>query len=432
MKAGISTSCGTYGRRAVGLYFMISSMSLILLVTGLSALLAVRIERRAAEGMSELGEVTLYAQSAIELGMDWIETDPAWRTSRGEGLWAVDQPMGRGKFSLMANDLGTNNQLQSSSETDPLLMTATGIRGDAQYQLAVTLNSLKKGLSCLGVALHADGAMTVAASGVLTSDQVVSSNNTVTVTLGVVNSDVESAVAITNGGTINGSTNSPVEPRDMPNASTVFDYYVANGTYISSASLASCGGQRCMKNALLSPNSNPYSAQINAQGIYIIDCTAQAITIDTTRIVGTLVLLNATMGVTITGAVNFAPAIANYPTLLVQGNATLSFSQLTSLDEGAPNNTNFNPTGTPYNGAEDTDQIDSYPTMMQGLVYVSGAVTIQQNPIFDGALVCGGLMNVDSTMDLTYKSTFLDNPPPGFSEPVRMIISPGTWKRVVN
>ena len=33
-------------------------------------------------------------------------------------------------------------------------------------------------------------------------------------------------------------------------------------------------------------------------------------------------------------------------------------------------------------------------------------------------------------MTLTYDPTFFSTPPPGFREPPRMVISPGTWRRV--
>jgi hypothetical protein len=39
---------------------------------------------------------------------------------------------------------------------------------------------------------------------------------------------------------------------------------------------------------------------------------------------------------------------------------------------------------------------------------------------------------LNATIDLTYDSVFLDNPPPGFGSDNPMKISPGSWRREVS
>jgi hypothetical protein len=101
-----------------------------------------------------------------------------------------------------------------------------------------------------------------------------------------------------------------------------------------------------------------------------------------------------------------------------------------SLGESA--GINFNPVGTPYQGIADSDTTDTYPSLIKGLVYVSGNVTTTNHPTIDGGLIVGGTLSTSSDLDLTYRSTYFDNPPPGFTAPSKIQAGPGTWKKVVN
>lgn len=183
---------------------------------------------------------------------------------------------------------------------------------------------------------------------------------------------------------------------------------------------------------VISPASNPYPPyNTNGQGIYVLDCAGIDITISTTRIVGTLVLLNPGPNSQIHTAVNWEPAVVNYPALLVSGGMAIRFQAGTFQETSLSGS--LNPPGTPYNGVEDTDTDDTYPSVIKGLVYVSGALTIPaQDPAFDGVLLAGVGLTADAILNLTYQPIFLNNPPPGFSAPVQMIVSPGSWKRSVN
>ncbi len=404
---------------------MVLSVSMILMIIGLSALLAVRIQRRGAEGGNDLGAASLYAQSAIELGMHWIESDSTWRTSRGEGYWAVNQPIGEGSFSLEANDLGSNKLLEASADTDSVLLTGTGFKSDARYKLQVTLTAQKQALSCLEVALHA-GTIVDLDSATVQCNQTISANDSITAVGASGTSDLEAVNSITPGGIV-GQQTTGITPRVMPD-STVFDYYLTNGTTIDFVSIPS----GTIFRALLSPASNPYGPTTNPDGIYVIDCGGAKIMVKSSRIVGTLVVLNPRSDSGVWDTIHWEPAVANYPALLVNGVISFNF-QNTTLSE-ATQGTNFNPPGTPYEGVEDTDMLDSYPSLIKGLVYVSGNADVSRNhPAFDGVLVVGNRLTVGRyDIDLTYQPTYFDNPPPGFAAPLRMIISPASWRQVVN
>ena len=102
-----------------------------------------------------------------------------------------------------------------------------------------------------------------------------------------------------------------------------------------------------------------------------------------------------------------------------------------ALSESA-RNVNFNPAGSPYQGTTDTDQTDTYPSQIKGLVYVSvDAVFADRDTTIDGGLVSGRVINVNVNDALTvnYDSRYLTNPPPGFSQGSELKVTPGTWRR---
>lgn len=434
MSASVPVITNGYRRRAAGFYLLVLSVSMILMTVGLSALLAVRIQRRGAEGGNDSGAASLYAQSAIELGMHWIESDSAWRTSLGEGSWAFKQPIGAGYFTLEANDLGSKNLLQDSADTDSVLLTGTGVQGDARYMLQVTLTPQILGLTCLEVAMHANNDI-MFKSGTIQSDQILSANNSIDGTNATGSADLEAVGSVIPGGIV-GNQTSGITPRDMPDSITAFDYYMTNGTYIDVGTLDSSGGNPAIQVEMLSPATNPYGAGLtNAEGIYVINCGGQTITIQDCRIVGTLVLLNPGAGSMVSNAVNWEPAVPNYPALLVRGNIALQFQSGTPLDEGGPLNFNFNPEGTPYpypGGVWDTLTDSSYPTAITGLIYVSGDLTTLNSPSLDGAVIVGNTATLQGDMNLRYQATHFNNPPPGFAAPTEMIVSPASWAQFVN
>ena len=127
---------------------------------------------------------------------------------------------------------------------------------------------------------------------------------------------------------------------------------------------------------------------------------------------------------------NCEPAIANYPSLLVRGNVQLAISN-SDLSETS-SNVNYNPAGTPYASGYDNDTFDTYPSVIKGLLYASGTVTTKNYVTIDGVLVIGTTLTAQNNLSLTYRSTFYDNPPPGFGSAPEMVISPGTWKQLMD
>ncbi len=417
-------------RRRGSIYIMVLGTSTAMTVIGLSALLAVRIERRGAEGTADLSKARFHARSAIEMGLFQIGSDLDWRTNQTNGNWYVDKPISTGTFTLEGVD--PNDGDLGNNDTDPLVFTGIGTRGDALYSLQVTLTAEVRPLSCLEVALHANNDLLIMVSSFITSDQTISANNIVDVaTSAIANADVEAVNGITGPGTINGTSTTGITPRAMPD-STVFDFYLdpANATAIDINAIPSPGGTPTISDVVISPISNPYGASLSPNGVYVINCAGQDIYIQNCRIVGTLVLLNPGSISDVLFAVNWEPAVINYPALLVSGDMRISLNNAPLSETTLA--VNFNPPGTPYEGVQDTNTTQSYPSVLKGLIYVSGDLTTTVNPVFDGAVVVGGAVNVSNALDLTYQPTFLNNPPPGFTAAPRMVVTPDSWRQVVN
>jgi len=406
-------------------------VALIVTVLALGAILVRRIERRAVQGTADVTEAQLYAQAAIEMGRLRIKDDPDWRNTYSNGVWEADVPVGSGTYTLEGID--PDDGVLNDGDVHPLILTGTGEKGLARQKFQVRLEAEVRAYDCLSAAVHAAGNITVGwpvsvSGGPLSTSSEVVNSSTVT-------GDVE-ANSVSGGGTITGTTTAPAPAKEMPDG-TVFDFYtdVANGTYIDVSTIPTAGGYRTLVEQLLSPAVNPWGTnETNAQGIYVIDCGGEKISIESCRIVGTLVLLNAGSVVEV-HKVNWEPAAANYPALMVQGNVAFSINSGDVLNEGPPASFNFNPSGTPYpypGGATDSVTDDTYPALIKGLVYVTGTANTEQNSAFDGVVVVGNTMAANADTSFTYQSTFFDDPPPGFQAPVEMNVDPGSWQRLVD
>ncbi len=191
-----------------------------------------------------------------------------------------------------------------------------------------------------------------------------------------------------------------------------------------------------MDRVVLSPASNPYGATTNTQGIYVLDCAGQNVTIGPCRIVGTLVLKNTGSATAIAGPITWETAVPGYPALLTDGKIAISFDQSAGLSESSLG-VNFNPTGTPYpyaGGTANTNATDALPAIINGIVYAGSDLTFSSNPAVVGNIVSAGKINVQTTsLNVTFSNLAYVNPPPGFaSSKPAVVANPGSWRRVAN
>jgi hypothetical protein len=281
-------------------------------------------------------------------------------------------------------------------------------------------------LDCLEVSLCVDDNIEPQSGGDMTTDQIISSNGNIDGVGASIVGDVEAVGEVT--ATITGSSIFGAAPREMPHEH-VFDYYRFNGTWIDVDTLPVDGSNNpLISSVLLTPKLNPFGAT-NPAGIYVIDCQGKDLSIEDCRIVGTIVLLNPGTSTALAGSVVLQPAAANFPSLLVQGDIAILTSD-GDLSEAAIG-VNLNPVGTPYRLAEDSDQSDTYASVIRGLVYVSGTLKLTPDFLhsrFLGAVVCEKIL-AGSPVTFKYDSVFFDYPPPGFAQGPEWRVMPASWQR---
>ncbi len=186
------------------------------------------------------------------------------------------------------------------------------------------------------------------------------------------------------------------------------------------------GSDRTLYGGLLSPASNPFGGGTNPRGIYVIGCANAKLVVENLRIVGTLVVLNPGKDTAFGdgGALNWRPAVAGFPILMVR-------EKDVTIDPGGGGlsefwcNANFNPPGSPYDGfGEDADQADTYPSRLDGLIYGGHKLKFAGPATVNGAVVAAE--NVEITAGLTVRQDigYYRSPPPGFSGPeqVRLLL----------
>jgi len=418
-------------KRAAGAtYIIVLSSAVIVTVIGLSALLAVRVQRQAAEAGTDMVDARLYAEAAVDWGLLAIRQNDTWRTTFPNGVWIADRPVGQGAFTLEGIDPEDGDL--TDSPTDPLILIGTGVKGTARHRIEVRLAAKLPPLDCLSVAVQAGNDVVFGDRVVVRCDQIISANDDVRAGHTCkIYADVEAVDQVRGRGYM-GSITTGIAPRAMP-AEDAFDYYLDNGVHIDVEAIPELDGKRTIQQVVLSPANNPFGTDTSREGIYVIDCRGRDIVITEARLVATLLLLNPGRDSRICGSINWEPAVPNYPALMVSGDISLQLREW-ELVEGAPNNTNFNPPGTPYRGVADMDKDDFYPSRIRGLLYVSGDLTVSESTRIDGVAIAGRNCRVanDSTFRLRYRDTAYKAPPPGFTAAPEMYVVAGSWRQLTD
>jgi hypothetical protein len=420
-------------RHRGGVYLLVLLASSIVAVVGTSALIVARIQNQGAQARGDADDARLAAQAAVELGRYWIQSDASWRLTRPNGRWVTGQPVGNGAtFSLDVVD--PNDGLLLGSDMDPVVLTGTGARGAARWKTQVTLVGAVRPYPCLYADLTAAGNVTLNSVTLANADNVCS-NAGVTAGGCTFSGTTFQAISALNFTSCTG-TWSPTfvtAPRQLPpDPNAVFNAYLTAATPILYTLIPQQSGTAILDSQVVTPFSAPFGILPNLQGVYSIDCGGKAIIIRNCRINGTLILLNAG-GATVDQSNNWEAYVSNFPALMVKGNLALQTSNAPLLENGASGSkVNFNPLGSPYHGVEDIDTSDSYPSLIQGLIYVSGNLTTTNRPTLVGCVVVGGTVTSDTALDLTYNDVYAKNPPPGFAAPPAMVVQPGSWLRPAN
>jgi hypothetical protein len=396
-------------------------VSLIVMTLAVAGIMSARVQARSADANGDAATARLGAQAGLELARLWIAKDPNWRSNRSSGAWASNLDIGGASVSVSVLDLIDGNL--GNRPHDPVQITASGTKGQAIQVLQTTLNASPTPMPVLQYA------MAVGPTRVRSGGKLVLGSSTLSINGSLRNESViEGSVecqSVTSAGTIHGQLTSGVAAKTIP-GSGISESYASLGTLVSASALTK---------KVLSGGVNPTGAA-NSDGVYVVR-TSSDLTIKNCRIDGTLVIICPGKRVTIEGAVLFQPARADYPSLIIHGDAEFKFTGGAGALSESAQGVNFNPPGAPYNGETDGDMTDVYPSEIRGLVHVTGAVKVSAPGIIRGALISGGTsgdsVEIDtSTFQVIHDASVFANPPQFYTTSVPMPQVAGSIRQVVN
>lgn len=427
----------TRSRRRGTAYLVVFGMVSIVLVAALGAAMTARLDIRSVGQTSDALRAEVLAESAVSWAIMRLSADANWRTTYTNNVETATVSVGGGTISFkLVDEIDAN---LSNKTTQPVRLYGIGRVGAAAKVLSVQLEGSNP-LTCLRSAMSVGGNITLDKTVLTAPLQNISGNGNFNGgnSFSAVNGNLLISGTITpNGCPINGTQSAAAPARTMPETS-VFDYYVANGTEIPYSSLS--GGKISRK--VISPSSSGFLLiGSNPKGIYVIDCGGQDIEVTESRIIGTLVILNPGSGSRIgsengNGGVNWVPAMTGMPALLVKGNMCISFGQAANPTLSEPSaSTNFNPSNAAYpypGGTTDSDETDSYPAVIDGLIYVSGNLTdasgVPQFPSMANLVIGGAFTATHDTLKISHRAIYSAMPPPGFTGDGALRPVPGSWR----
>jgi hypothetical protein len=414
-------------RRRGSVYVVVLGASLVVGMTALAAMMLGRVELRDAAQTEDLRNARRAAMSGVEYALNVLNNDPAWRTTL---VCCGEQPpvrLGVGYFTWRVSDFEDDDL--ADDPLDHATVTVTGYGVAAVAVESVTIEpSGETGVSCLNAAVFTNSLFQLASAARLQGSGFAHTNDVAELTGGLCDLDVDAA-GTANGGSYNAGKYEGVASLQAP-GEHAFDWYLERGTSIPISSIPKVFGSRTILGRLFGPQHNPFGAS-NPWGIYVIDCEGQNLSIAGSRVLGTLVLLNTGDSSGVTDVVHMQQLAPNYPALMVQGSFRFDMAQLLTnsrtLSEGS---VNFNPPGAPYLGLTDTDSSDSYPSRIEGIVYVTGEARITDNSDFVGTLLADRVVVQGSqVLTVMHQRYALDYPPPGFSAGPGVRALPGSWRR---
>lgn len=432
-------------RRIGSTYIMVLGTAMTITVVGMAAVSIRRVRVRSAAETNSFAAARLLAFSGAEHATVRINADSSWR-STFDGV-TTQQTVDGGTFSWRVIDPVDGNLTDDTSEAATIV--ATGTHGDTSYTLR------------LGVTVSPGDPITALSYAVMANTDIeIKDDKTVTISgapLGcndelkvkedaVLNADVYAARITLEGGggkgkgkgksssvgVINGTVTTLNSSVSMP-ASGLFDTYKALATTVNISFSGKSGGK--LEKGLLSPTSNPWGA-VNADGVYYINTGGDDLEIKKARIYGTLIIDAGKGKVKIGkgGAVLMQNFRSDYPTLIVNGKVELEMESGTDDLTESDADSNLNPAGSPYEGGTDSDESDSYPNEIHGLVHTSGETKLKKTTIIRGALICEGKIKFEGDAQVIYDSNLSTSPPSGYSVGGTggTTVAPGEWVRQVD
>ncbi len=408
-------------RRRGSIYLLVLATS-VLVVT--MALLGLELARRDVFA-SVVGKDSVEARLAAESGVDHAIAfmhESGWRSRVGGGTIGSAVRVGSATYTASIADTVGDITIPS---LNVLKVTSVGTSGNSRVVLEVDARAASivpehfDHVVCAQTSLSFETGSTVTGNGTIragTSSLAVLSSIAQRVTVGT----LATGLTYTGGVSVNST---PLSTIDM---ASVINYYKSIGTAVRYSKLA--GGK--IENQVVSQDVTPWGLT-NAYGVYIIDCENNLVSIRDSRIIATLVFVNASNGVEVSRSVSWFPGLSTYPVALCDGKLSLLPTSAT-LSESAIS-VNLNPpgaAGTDRVGVTDSDKADSYTSRIMGLVVADSLVLGNALRLF-GTAVSLKDVRFTGNAQLGYDISIYSATPPGFTFPGEMYLTEGSFRRSI-
>lgn len=402
-----------YRARRGTAYLLVLVTVMIVTIAGVTGAMAAQIARRAAELSNQAMQAKLLAQTGLEYTLEQIRQDEQWLATwrddyGGQRLVALDGH----RIRLIMTDLDGGSL--PTDHYEPVLITAEAEVGQTRQRLRLRIDPEPQPLPVLTTAFYADRSVYMDLTRI-EADAVVGGNADVTALLSDIYAPVR-AGGLASGTLFHEGAQSYRSTLAIPGWSLVRARYEPESETIPFSQIP--GG--VIEEAVLSPAYNPYGST-HPEGIYLINHGSNSVTIRNARIVGTLIFVGSGT-VTVSDSVHWAPAVRNLPIILAQGEVRLQTSDSPLREDNVGRS--LNPPGTPWQGNEDHDTYDVYPSVLNGLIYSASRVRFNGDVTIHGLVLSADRIRSDRDVSITHDDVYHRFPPPAFRALPHMRLSP--------
>ncbi|MEO1715869.1 MAG: hypothetical protein AAFR76_02045 [Planctomycetota bacterium] len=366
---------------------------------GMLAVTASASNREMQEINLERRRAMLLAESGIHIALQVIEQDDAWRTLPS-GRVAGTLTLERGELWVNATDADGD---LVDDDMDPFTLTSTATFGSAKQRVAVDLEYSFAPVEAVYYPFPnvADGAgqlcvytynslLPICAGGFLQSP------------IASLYSDITTSWI------------------DKPDPGLI-QYYQSRGTVIPQ-SLSQSGAGRKYSDINITPTQLDMNIEPNPQHIYVLDGNGGDVELESSRLVGTLVVINA-RSFELDRPRVVRPGPEGLPVIIADCDVFINDADRDRIEETWPDTDDL-PEGPDF----DEPNFDG----IQGIIYADGDIWIDHDLQMRGSVIVTGRADIDDNVTIRHDSAYVDSPPPGFRVTDSLQLVQGSWRTVVD
>jgi hypothetical protein len=366
-------------------YVLATGLSLLMIVGGFGALLAARA--LVHSGVDRVA--VLRAEMAARDGLTWALVRLEASPDAADGTLSAPITLSRSSGTTSIDvSIRASTRTIAADAMRPVLIDVEAVVDGATRTMSGEAVFARRPYSGLAAPIAVGGTLEVASGGEL-SVKGRPGYAGIAVVADPDNLDGTIVEARATSATLHAVLERAAALREIPTAGQLATMRSA-GTVLSVAGT----GDILLERMLFSPRHTPYGTTLSPAGVYVIECAGRRVVVRSTRVLGTLVLVDPGPGSIVEGSSVFEPSIRGYPSLVVLGSIELSLST-TLLSENESPRRDFNPQGAPYpavGGTFDEDRVDLFPPRIDGAVVVTGNAIVDGDTDVKGLLVGGNLL----------------------------------------